>query len=205
MIRIVFSMIRTQVVDRKWQSQKVKSLFCGSWKNNPDHDPLFILVFLKKIGSWSVIVLPKNSINKSFPSLKRWLKPIWTSPGSRLALNKTIIRTLILEFFYKLRFGWFSYLLISHCCIVNFPSLSLIHTGISDLGKNIWHWKYFRVTGGLLSPDIADWRPSPDVVWCEARVLARGGSWLESRVSRAEGCWRHLTEPWSLYQPHWNM
>jgi len=28
-------------------------------------------------------------------------------------------------------------LLISHCCIVNFPSLSLIHTGISDLGKNI--------------------------------------------------------------------
>ena len=54
-------MIRTQVVDRKSQSQKVKSLFCGSWKNDPDHDPLFILVFLEKIGSWLVIVLPKNS------------------------------------------------------------------------------------------------------------------------------------------------
>ena len=30
-------------------------------KNDPDHDPLFKLVFLKKIGSWSMIVLPKNS------------------------------------------------------------------------------------------------------------------------------------------------
>ena len=80
------------------------------------------------ISSWG-----GSLINKSFPSLKQWLKPIWTSPGSRVALNKTIIRTLILEFLYKLSFGWFSYLLISHCCIVNFPSLSLIHAWISDL------------------------------------------------------------------------
>ena len=74
-------MIRTQVVDRKWQLQKVKSRFCGSWKNDPDHDPLFILVFLKKIGSWSVIVLPKNSIAKKqtsnfFHHSKGWHHPV---------------------------------------------------------------------------------------------------------------------------------
>lgn len=33
-----------------------------SWKNDPDGDPHFILVFQKKIGFWLVIVLPKNSI-----------------------------------------------------------------------------------------------------------------------------------------------
>ena len=55
-VRIMLKMI---------QNYQIYQNYVDSRKNDPDHDPLFILVFLKKIGSWSVIVLPKNSINWS--------------------------------------------------------------------------------------------------------------------------------------------
>ena len=35
--------------------------FADSLKNDSDCDPHFILVFLRKIGFWFVIILPKNS------------------------------------------------------------------------------------------------------------------------------------------------
>ena len=58
-VRIMLKTIRIML--KTIQNYQIYQNYVDSWKNNPDHDPLFILVILKKIGSWSVIVLPKNS------------------------------------------------------------------------------------------------------------------------------------------------
>ena len=68
MIRIVFSMMWTQVVDWKWQSQKVKSLFCGFLEKRSGSWSSFYTCISEKIGSWSMIILPKNSNDSISPS-----------------------------------------------------------------------------------------------------------------------------------------
>ena len=50
-VRIMLKTIRIML--KMIQNYQIYQNYVDSRKNDPDHDPLFILVFLKKIGSWT--------------------------------------------------------------------------------------------------------------------------------------------------------
>ena len=52
----------TKFIKIMWQPQKVKSLFCGFLEKRSGLWSSFYTCISEKIGSWSLIVLPKNSI-----------------------------------------------------------------------------------------------------------------------------------------------
>ena len=80
-----------------------------------------------------------------------------------------------------------SYLLISHRCIVNFPSLSLIHAGITDLrkGKYLFSARHKNIKSSM-SPGTGDWPRSRG----RPCLFASTRPWRGSRASPAAGCWR---------------